>query len=63
MVFGVLYRWPVFSYPIKSDSRSVCKNMRLRMTESRELRMEYLLEATGEKTKSKVLDRTAEFYL
>jgi hypothetical protein len=33
------------------------------MTDSRELRMEYLLEATGEKTKSKALDRAAEFYL
>ncbi|WP_175424230.1 hypothetical protein [Haladaptatus sp. W1] len=33
------------------------------MTDSRELRMEYLLEATGENTKSKALDRVAEFYL
>ncbi|WP_227379918.1 hypothetical protein [Haladaptatus halobius] len=31
------------------------------MTDTRERRMEYLLEATGEK--SKVLDRAAEFYL
>ncbi|MFH5798553.1 hypothetical protein [Haladaptatus sp. CMAA 1911] len=33
------------------------------MTDSRELRVEYFLKATGEKTKSKALDRAAEFYL
>ncbi|MCO8254539.1 hypothetical protein NKF26_12070 [Haladaptatus sp. AB618] len=33
------------------------------MTDTRERRIEYLLEATGEKTKSKALDRAAEFYL
>ncbi|WP_192498314.1 hypothetical protein [Halorussus halophilus] len=37
--------------------------MRLRMTDSRERRMENLLEATKENTKSKALDRAAEFYL
>ena len=37
--------------------------MRLRMTDSRERRMDALLEATGENTKSKALDRAAEFYL
>ena len=37
--------------------------MRLRMTDSRERRMEHLLEATGENTKSKALDRAVEFYL
>ncbi len=37
--------------------------MRLRMTDSRERRMDNLLEATGENTKSKALDRAAEFYL
>ncbi|WP_225741284.1 hypothetical protein [Halorussus halophilus] len=33
------------------------------MTDSRERRMDNLLEATGENTKSKALDRAAEFYL
>lgn len=33
------------------------------MTDTRERRMEYLLEATGENTKSKALDRAAELYL
>lgn len=37
--------------------------MRLRMTESRERRMENLLDATGEKTKSKAIDTAAEFYI
>ena len=42
---------------------NVCNSMRLRMTDSRERRMDALLEATGENTKSKALDRAAEFYL
>jgi hypothetical protein len=33
------------------------------MTESREHRLENLLEATGENTKSKALDRAADYYL
>ena len=37
--------------------------MRLRMTDSRERRMNNLLEATGENTKSKALDTAADFYL
>ena len=37
--------------------------MRLRMTDSRERRLEQLCEATGENTKSKALDRAAAFYL
>lgn len=37
--------------------------MRLRMTDSRERRMENLLEATGENTKSKAIDRAATYYL
>jgi hypothetical protein len=37
--------------------------MRLRMTDSRERRMDALIEATGENTKSKALDQAAEFYL
>jgi len=41
----------------------VCSSMRLRMTDSRERRMDALPEATGENTKSKALDRAAEFYL
>ena len=41
----------------------VCNFMRLRMTDSRELRLEQLCEATGENTKSKALDQAAAFYL
>jgi len=37
--------------------------MRLRMTDSRERRLEDLQEATGEATKSKALDKAAEFYI
>ncbi|WP_244605629.1 hypothetical protein [Halorussus marinus] len=33
------------------------------MTDSRERRLDNLQEATGENTKSKALDRAAEFYL
>ncbi|WP_232820495.1 hypothetical protein [Halorussus litoreus] len=37
--------------------------MRLRMNDSRERRMDALLEATGENTKSKAIDRAADFYI
>ncbi len=37
--------------------------MRLRMTDSRERRLANLLEATDENTKSKALDRAADYYL
>ena len=40
----------------------VCKNMRLRMNESRERRLEALVEATGEATKSKAIDTAAAYY-
>ncbi|WP_246391676.1 hypothetical protein [Halosimplex pelagicum] len=33
------------------------------MTESRERRLDHLLEATGENTKSKALDVAAEYYI
>ena len=33
------------------------------MTDQRENRLEYLQEATGEATKSKALDKAAEFYI
>ncbi|NHN60022.1 hypothetical protein G9466_13180 [Halorussus sp. JP-T4] len=41
----------------------MCNFMRLRMTDSRERRLDQLCEATGENTKSKALDRVAVFYL
>lgn len=41
----------------------VCNNMRVRMTEQRERRLEQLCEATGEAAKSKAIDEAAEFYL
>jgi hypothetical protein len=37
--------------------------MRLRMTDSRERRLENLCEATDENTKSKAIDRAADYYL
>lgn len=37
--------------------------MRLRMPESRQRRYEHLVEATGEASKSKALDRAAGYYL
>lgn len=37
--------------------------MRLRMTDSRERRLEHLKEALGENTKSKALDKAAEYTL
>jgi len=37
--------------------------MRLRMTDARERRMDALLEATGENTKSKAIDRATKFYI
>ena len=37
--------------------------MRLRMTDKRDRRMDALLEATDEKTKSKAIDKAAEFYI
>lgn len=42
----------------------MCKNaMRIHMTESRERRFEHLLEATGEATKSKAIDKAVGYYL
>jgi len=41
----------------------VCNFMRLRMTDSRERRLENLCEATDENTKSKAIDRAADYYL
>lgn len=41
----------------------VCKNMRLRMNDRRARRLENLLDATGEKTKSKAIDKAADYYL
>jgi hypothetical protein len=40
----------------------VCKNMRLRMNDSRERRLEALVKATGEATKSKAIDTAAAYY-
>lgn len=37
--------------------------MRLRMTDSRERRLDNLCDATGENTKSKAIDQAADFYL
>ena len=37
--------------------------MRLRMTDKRERRMESLVEASDEKTKSKAIDKAIEFYI
>jgi len=37
--------------------------MRLRMTDDRERRFENLLEATGENTKSKAIDKAAKYYV
>ena len=37
--------------------------MRLRMTDDRERRIKHLLEATGENTKSKAIDRAAKYYV
>lgn len=39
----------------------MCNSMRLRMTESRERRLEDLQEALDENTKSKALDKAAKF--
>lgn len=37
--------------------------MRLRMTDSRERRLDDLCEATGQNTKSKAIDQAAAFYI